>query len=99
MGLPEDNGEAYARTSLARRARNLAGRLMIAHNLEDDNVLFQNSVQVIGALESAGKHFELSLYTEKTHGVSGAEARQMESTMLDFFERNLKPPPSPPAAR
>ncbi len=99
MGLPEDNGEAYAGTSLARHARSLAGRLMIAHNLEDDNVLFQNSAQMIRALEVAGKHFELSLYTEKTHGVSGAEARQMESTMLDFFERNLKPPPSPAPAR
>ncbi len=99
MGLPEDNGEAYARTSLARHAHNLAGRLMIAHNLEDDNVLFQNSAQVIRALEVAGKHFELSLYTGKTHGVSGAEARQMEATMLDFFERSLKPPPGRPAAR
>ena len=99
MRLPEDNGEGYARTSLPWRARNLTGRLMIAHNLEDDNVLFQNSAQVIRALEVAGKHFELSLYTEKTHGVSGAEARQMEATMLDFFERNLKPPPSPAPAR
>jgi dipeptidyl-peptidase-4 len=99
MGLPDDNAEAYARTSLARRAHNLTGRLMIAHNLEDDNVLFQNSAQVIRALEVAGKHFELSLYTEKTHGVSGAEARQMDATMVDFFERNLKPPPSPAPAR
>jgi dipeptidyl-peptidase 4 len=99
MGLPDDNAEAYARTSLARRARNLTGKLMIAHNLEDDNVLFQNSAQVIRALEVAGKHFELSLYTEKTHGLSGAEARQMDATMVDFFERNLKPPPSPAPAR
>jgi dipeptidyl-peptidase-4 len=99
MGLPDDNGEAYALTSLARRARNLTGRLMIAHNLEDDNVLFQNSAQVIAALERAGKRFEMSLYTEKTHGVTGAEARQMEATLLDFFERNLKPPRSPAPAR
>ena len=99
MGMPDDNAEAYARTSLVRHARNLTGRLMIAHNLEDDNVLFQNSAQMIRALEVAGKHFEMSLYTEKTHGVSGAEGRQMESTMLDFFERNLKPPPGPPTAR
>ena len=38
---------------------------MIAHNLEDDNVLFQNSAQLIAALENAGKHFELSLYTRE----------------------------------
>ena len=72
---------------------------MIAHNLEDDNVLFQNSLQMISALESAGKRFELSLYTQKTHSVNGAAARQMEATMLDFFERNLKPPQSPSPAR
>lgn len=99
MGLPKDNGEAYARTSMPPRAGSLAGKLMIAHNVEDDNVLFQNTVQMISALEAAGKHFELALYPQKTHGVSGAAARQMEATMLDFFERNLKPPPSPSSAR
>jgi dipeptidyl-peptidase-4 len=99
MGAPEDNADAYARTSLPRHARNLTGRLMIAHNIEDDNVLFQNSLQMISALEAAGKRFELSLYTQKTHGVFGADARQMEATMLDFFERNLKPPPSAASAR
>ena len=99
MGLPKDNREAYARTSLAPGAGNLRGKLMIAQNLEDDNVLFQNTVQIIGALEAAGKHFELSLYTQKNHGVSGAAYRQLESTMLDFFERNLKPPQSPAPAR
>lgn len=99
MGVPNDNGEAYARTSLPSKAGNLVGKLMIAHNLEDDNVLFQNSLQMISALESAGKRFELSLYTQKTHSVTGAAARQMEATMLDFFERNLKATPSPASAR
>ncbi len=89
MGVPKDNGEAYARTAMPAKAGNLAGKLMIAHNFEDDNVLFQNTAQMISALEAAGKRFELALYPQKTHGVSGAAARQMESTMLDFFERNL----------
>ncbi len=91
MGLPKDNGPAYAVTSLAPRAANLKGRLMIAHNLEDDNVLFQNSLQIISALEAAGKQFELALYPQKTHAVGGVAARQMEAAMLDFFERSLAP--------
>ena len=99
MGLPNDNGEAYVRTSLPPQAGNLAGKLTIAQNVEDDNVLFQNTLQMIGALESAGRHFELSLYPQKSHGVSGAPARQMESTMLDFFERSLKPPQNAAPAR
>ena len=89
MGLPKDNAAAYAATSLPPKAGNLRGRLMIAHNLEDDNVLFQNTLQMISALEAAGKQFELALYPQKTHGVGGADARQMEAATLDFFERTL----------
>jgi hypothetical protein len=29
------------------------------------------------------------LYSQKTHGVTGAAAQQMNASMLDFFERNL----------
>jgi dipeptidyl-peptidase-4 len=91
MGLPKDNAAGYAATSLPPKAANLRGRLMIAHNLEDDNVLFQNTLQMISALEGAGKQFELALYPQKTHGVGGAAARQMEAATLDFFDRSLAP--------
>ncbi len=90
MGLPKDNPDAYRKSVLPEQAKNLKGKLMIAHNVEDDNVLFQNTVQMINALELEGKQFELQLYTQKTHGVTGAEARQLNAAMLDFFERNVK---------
>jgi dipeptidyl-peptidase-4 len=90
MGLPKDNPDGYQNTALPQLAKNLKGKLMIAHNLEDDNVLFQNTVQMIDALERAGKQFELQVYTQKTHGVTGAEARQLNAAMVEFFERNLK---------
>jgi dipeptidyl-peptidase-4 len=91
MGLPADNQEGYAAAALPAQVGKLRGRLMMAHNVEDDNVLFQNTLQMISALEAAGKQFELALYPQKTHNVSGAAARQLETTMLDFFERSLKP--------
>jgi dipeptidyl-peptidase-4 len=63
---------------------------MIVHNFEDDNVLFQNTMQMVDALEIAQKPFEFMLYPQKSHGVSGVAARQMNASMLDFFDRNLK---------
>jgi dipeptidyl-peptidase-4 len=90
MSLPKDNAEGYANTALPPLAKNLKGSLMIAHNVEDDNVLFQNTVQMIDALQRAGKRFEMQVYTQKTHAVTGAEAQQLNATMLDFFERNLR---------
>jgi dipeptidyl-peptidase-4 len=90
MGLPTENESGYTATSLVSKAANLKGKLMIAHNLEDDNVLFQNSMQMIQALEQAGKPFELQIYPLKTHSVTGPAVKQMNAAMLDFFERSLK---------
>jgi dipeptidyl-peptidase-4 len=90
MGLPSENPDGYKNTALPQRAPNLRGKLMIAHNIEDDNVLFQNTMQMIDALEREGKQFEFMLYPQKTHGVGGEAEHQMEASMLDFFDRNLK---------
>jgi dipeptidyl-peptidase-4 len=90
MGLPQDNPDGYKNTALGPKAGNLKGRLMIVHNYEDDNVLFQNSLQLVSALEQAGKTFDFMLYPQKSHGVSGPLARQMNATMLEFFDRWLK---------
>ena len=89
MGLPSDNPEGYAATSLIRRAANLKGKLLLAHNFEDDNVLFQNSLQMIDALERANKQFEVMLYPQKTHGVTGQLANQLNELTVDFFDRAL----------
>jgi dipeptidyl-peptidase-4 len=90
MGLPKDNPEGYRSTALPAKVNDLKGSLMIAHNLEDDNVLFQNTVQLVDALERDGKAFEMQVYTQKTHAVTGAEARQLNAAMVDFFERTLR---------
>ncbi|MBZ5586820.1 MAG: S9 family peptidase [Acidobacteriia bacterium] len=91
MGLPKDNRDAYEKTALPPKAANLKGRLMLVHNIEDDNVLFQNSLQLTSALQQAGKIFDYMLYPQKSHGVTGPASRQMNAAMLEFFDRWLKP--------
>jgi dipeptidyl-peptidase-4 len=90
MGLPSENPNGYRLTALPPKAANLKGRLMLVHNFEDDNVLFQNSLQLTNALQLAGKQFDFMLYPQKTHGVRGAASRQMNQMMIEFFDRNLK---------
>jgi len=90
MGLPKDHPDGYRDTALPPQAKNLKGRLMLVHNFEDDNVLFQNSIQLTNALQLAGKQFEYMLYPQKSHGVTGPLAQQMNQMMVDFFERNLR---------
>ena len=56
----------------------------------DDNVHLQNSVQLIYALQKAGKTFELMLYPKSRHGVRDDDlVYHLQQTMTDFVRRSL----------
>jgi dipeptidyl-peptidase 4 len=90
LGLPSENAEGYRASSPVEYAAKLKAKLLIVHNIEDDNVLFQNTAQITDALEQAGKLFDMAIYTGKSHGVTGPVRRQLLETLTDFFEKNLK---------
>jgi dipeptidyl-peptidase-4 len=91
MGLPEENPEGYRVSATTTNAAGFGDtKLLMIHNIEDDNVHFQNSVQMAAALEQAGKQFDMLVYPQKTHNVSGPEYKQLLEEMTSFFEQNLK---------
>src|SRR5579871_4854170 len=90
MGLPSENTEGYKASSPIGSADQLQAKLLILHNLEDDNVLFQNTMQMADAFEKAGKLFDMVVFPQKTHGVTGPLRREMLEKTADFFEKNLK---------
>jgi len=64
---------------------------MLAHGTGDDNVHFQNSIQMIDALIKAGKQFQLMIYPNKTHSISGKDARVHLFEMIEaHFDRELR---------
>ena len=90
MGLPKENAKGYD-DSIVSAAGNLRGALLEAHGTSDDNVHLQNTIQMIDALIKAGKPFRLMLYPNKTHGISGPEARtHLFKMMEDFWNKELK---------
>lgn len=91
MGLPDDDERGYKQSAPVLSADALQGtKLLMIHNLEDDNVHFENSVQMAAALEKAGKQFFMLVYPQKTHGVTGPEHKQLLEETTTFFEENLK---------
>jgi len=90
LGLPSENAQGYRASSPVEYASKLKAKLLMVDNLEDDNVLFQNIFQMAQALEQAGKVFDMVVYPQKTHGVSGTDQRQLLEETTDFFEKNLK---------
>lgn len=90
MGLPDQNKKGYDASSNVRNAGRLEGKLLILHNIEDDNVLFQNTMQMANALEEADKQYFLQLYPLKSHGVYGPLRKPLYQAMVAFFDTNLK---------
>ena len=91
MGLPDDDEKGYTRSAPVRSADGLGDtKLLMIHNVEDDNVHFQNSIQMAEALEKAGKQFFMLVYPQKTHNVTGPEYKQLLEAETKFFEENLK---------
>jgi dipeptidyl-peptidase-4 len=91
MGQLKDDPTGYAESDVTKAAANLQGALLLAHGTGDDNVHFQNSIQMIDALIKAGKQFRLMIYPNKTHSISGSDARDHLFHMIeDHFERELK---------
>jgi len=91
MGLPKDNPKGYDDAVMAKSADKLHGALLLVHGTSDDNVHFQNSIQVIDALIKADKQFRLMVYPGKTHGIHGKAAQLHLFEMIEeHFERELK---------
>lgn len=89
LGLPQENESGYRDGSVIPYAKNLKGKLLLVHNLGDDNVLFQNSFQMAEALQRAGKQFEMMVYPFKSHGVMGFGRNHLNESILNFFQRTI----------
>jgi dipeptidyl-peptidase 4 len=90
MGLPKDNAGEYD-DSIVSAAGKLHGSLLLVHGTSDDNVHFQNTIQMTDALIKAGKQFRLMVYPNKTHGIAGpGTSKQLFHMMEDFWNKELK---------
>ena len=75
MGLPAENPDGYRESSTLSYVDRLKGNLLIAHGTTDDNVHWQNTMQLVDALQKAGKHFDIQFYVNKNHGITGGNTR------------------------
>jgi len=90
MGTPQDNEEGYASSSLVKAASKLEGKLLLSHGTADDNVHFQNALQLVKALTDAGKNFDFMAYPGGRHGIGGKKIqKQMFTAITAFLEEHL----------
>jgi dipeptidyl aminopeptidase/acylaminoacyl peptidase len=83
--VANSNYEAHANQTYAK---NLKGKLMLAHGLMDNNVPPYNTLLVVEALEKANKDYDLVVFPNSPHGY-GAYSPYMMRRRWDYFVKNL----------
>ena len=63
--------------------------LRITHGTGDDNVHFQNTLQLVNDLEMKGKNFELYIYPDGMHGYRGGQHMHDQAAARAFWLKNL----------
>ena len=84
MLRPQDNLDGYAGGSWLDGVEGLQGRLLLIHGTGDDNVHDQNSHRLTSALVDAKVPFDLMIYPDKAHALSG------KTTRFDLYRRHAE---------
>jgi len=83
LGLPDVDADAYDRAAIMPLVDQLKGSLLLYYGTSDDNVHPKNTLQLIKALQAAGKSFEVQVGPDKGH--TGVD----QGRMMEFFIERL----------
>ena len=83
MWIPQENKTGYEAGSAMPYAKDLKGRLMIYYGTADNNVHPANTMQLVEALQRAGKSFEVQVGPDRGHSSLNPDR------MMEFFIENL----------
>lgn len=90
-GMPQDNATGYDDNSPINHTQKIKGKYLLIHGTADDNVHFQNSVELIKKLIDNNKDFQTMYYPNSNHGIyTGKNTRyHLFSKMTKFILENL----------
>ena len=87
MRTPQENPSGYDDNSPINFVEKLKGNYLLCHGSGDDNVHFQNAMELIKALVSEGKQFDLMVYPNKNHSIYGRYEQGGVEVRMHLFEK------------
>jgi dipeptidyl aminopeptidase/acylaminoacyl peptidase len=92
LNQPQDDAEAYEKSSPIYFAENFKGHLVMAHGMVDTNVHFSDVVRLAQRLIELGKdNWEMAVYPVESHGfVVPSSWTDEYRRIFELFERTLR---------
>ncbi len=90
MLTPKENPDGYKETSDLESADRIKGKFLLMHGLDDDNVHFQNSAELMKQMQKANVVYQSIVFPNKNHGIYGGNTRAyLYKRLTDFIFTNL----------
>ena len=98
MSTPQDNPDGYKESAVMNLVKSYPVKvgqadgsvmLKLTHGTGDDNVHFQNTLQLIDVLHQMGADFEFMIYPDGMHGYRGYQGRHFQEANNDFWRKYL----------
>ena len=90
MRTPQENGVSYDANSPINHVDKVKGHYLIVHGTADDNVHFQNTVEMLDAMIQRNVKFDSEFYPNKNHGIGGGVTRlHLFNRISSFLFANL----------
>ena len=87
---PQDNPSGYDDNSPCFFAHQLEGNYLLVHGTADDNVHFQNAIDLVTQLNKAEKQYDQFFYPNKNHFIYGGNTRfHLYTKLTNFILENL----------
>ena len=90
MRTPQENPDGYDMNSPTTYANQLKGKYLLIHGTADDNVHFQNAMELVKGLNEAGVEYDQFFFPNKNHFILGGNTRTYLYTKLaKYIMENL----------
>jgi len=90
MRTPQENADGYDDNSPINHVKDLGGNYLLIHGSADDNVHYQNTMEMINALVAANKEFDTFVYPNRNHGIYGGNTRNhLFNKLTKYLKANL----------
>ena len=90
MQTPQENADGYDNNSPINHVKKIKGSYLLVHGMADDNVHYQNAVEMSAALIRENIQFTEMMYPNKNHGIYGGNTRlHLYNLMTNFILKNL----------
>jgi dipeptidyl-peptidase 4 len=89
MDRPEENKAGYDETNMLNHVKNLKGRLMLIHGVQDDVVVMQHSMKFLHECIKEGKQVDFFVYPIHPHNVRGRDRVHLMEKISRYFIENL----------